>query len=807
MILRLALRELWHVKAALLLQVASLTVAIAALGASAHLHAQTQGGSIPGSTCGDQVLELAAVDNAGRPFQGWNPRQMQALMQGMGGSPAAASMQTAATISTRHGPEQITVEVVGPDYFHVLCVPRRNPLGGLVQTPFTAGAVMDASFSSTLPGLRDVRVDATFLGIGATTSGFFGTRYKGNPVKAWVPLSLVDRGADFLSMNSPLIHIFIRSGPSESVHEIKTRLDAVISTQPSLFHGITSVRLGPALQINAWLADKIAMVTAMLRLFAAALALLAAVNLMTYHFGRLPGAQAQANTLAAIGVPPAVVAGYAAIEPIVVGLLSFAAGSVLSFPLGRMALASVTNDAPSVALQGGWPAFAAALAITTLVTGALAFLRGWAMTRRQAPTKNRAQRLLLGWLPWLLMLQVALAGLTLTLAAQATAGLYKALPPLPNFPLEGLSVVEVDLDAGSAPQRNIQLRWASTWADKRPMGYDAALATSTSPFLPNGGMLAVLAHGNQTTQGWTQYVTANFFDVLGSPVPGAHLLAQDADPQTPKQSRGITLHIVLSQLAATKLLGDTSPEGAVLRYSKDRGVHPGASSPAAVVVGVLDDGIIGARGAVGKFKRGQKSMQAQVPMVYQTLASVDSNPGGLYVFVRHPPAATQSEISNAVMPAVHEIFPRATVNQIASAISLYRAPLQKERAMALVLALLAAASLAIGLLGMISLMTMLLRSLKVELAVRYAVGATRKQAAKQIARRLVKPAAVGLAMGALPAIAGVYLLGETLETAERAGLWGPAIGLLAMAAATGAVVVYSARIVTDVNFMDWLRYE
>jgi ABC-type antimicrobial peptide transport system permease subunit len=144
---------------------------------------------------------------------------------------------------------------------------------------------------------------------------------------------------------------------------------------------------------------------------------------------------------------------------------------------------------------------------------------------------------------------------------------------------------------------------------------------------------------------------------------------------------------------------------------------------------------------------------------------------------------------------------------IDSAMTLYRRPLQKERAIAWVLGILAASSLAIGLLGMLSLMAMLMRSLKVELAVRYAVGATRRQVAEQMAKRLLIPAAMGVAFAGPPAAAGVYLLGQALETTSRAGLWGPVIALIVVTSATAGVVLHSARSILGANFMDWLRYE
>ena len=127
--------------------------------------------------------------------------------------------------------------------------------------------------------------------------------------------------------------------------------------------------------------------------------------------------------------------------------------------------------------------------------------------------------------------------------------------------------------------------------------------------------------------------------------------------------------------------------------------------------------------------------------------------------------------------------------------------------MALILGLLATATLAIGLLGMISLMTMLINSLRVELAVRYAVGSTRSTAALQVVKRLATPTLIGLVVAVAPAAFGVFLLSQTLETAGRAGLWGPIGATIALLLAAAGVLLQAHRLVMRANLMDWLRYE
>lgn len=804
MIFRLALRELWHARGALLLQVASLTIAIAALSASVQLNAQTTMSAVPGARCADEALQLSWIDGSGNAQDGWTPRQTQALMQGLSQTPAAPVMISNARAQSAAGPDEVALAFVGPAYFDLLCVPRQDPLGHPVTSPFQEGVVADAAAAAKWLAPRAIQVDANTLGVQSTTDGFKGLQYTYAPVQAWAPYSLVSaRGEEFLNLDAEVVHVLIHPGPREAAAQIEARLNAVRKAQASLFAKVVQIQTEPALQISAWTASKIRLVTGLLRLFAGALLLLVLVNLLTYHAGRLPSAQALATTLSALGVPPAAIWWYAAIEPVGLGILAILAGSLLSVPLGHAALAAVTNESVKIPLTSSWAALGMATAVAAMITAAIIAVRGQVLTRRQTPSRNRAQRLLLRWLPVLLAAQVALAAITLTLAAQAAAGLLKALPPAPNFPLVGLSVVEIDRGGRSGKLEHVALRWGSAWSALRPPGYQAALATQRAPFLPAVGWGGSVGLGGKSVECYFNFVTSDFFSVLGSREIDAR--AFNSDVNTLLQTESGATHSVLNAAAARELYRGQRPEGSVLRVTHELRA-PVSEDRASVVVGIFDDGIVGARGAVGKLQMSQLSMQASVPVVYQSLTELrEQEP--LLVFARHPDGASASQISAAILPAIRILIPGARIAEITDAKTMFRNPLRKERAMALVLALLASASLAIGVLGMISLMTMLLRSLKVELAVRYAVGATRRQAAHQLLKRLAPPALIGLVIGAVPAGFGLFALAQTLETAGRAGAWGPIIGGLTLALAGAAVLFQASRQVLRAQFMDWLRYE
>lgn len=798
MITRLAWREVWKLRGALLLQAASLTVAIAAIAATATLRSQTEGGAIPGSTCASQVLQVNWVNGSNTGQDAWTPRQAEALQRALGSTLSSPSMNSMAELPGPQGTEFVNVALVGSNYFGVVCVPRTDLVGHAITAPFESGVVATNDLAKRL-GQRALRVNGPETKPTATVAKFRGTQFATAPVEAWAPYANIRaRGKEFLDMPVPTVHLLLRPN-ADQVPRLQAHLDELLRAQRGLFPGVEAIRIEPPLQINAWTASKVRLITRVLELFSIALVLLVAVNLLTYHAGRLPAAQALATTLTALGVPPRVIWGYAAFEPALVAGLAWLAAAVLSPPLSQAALAAVTNERAGLDFSASVGSLGVALLATLALTVVLVLVRGRVLTRRQAPSRSRAQRLLLRWLPLLLAVQVALGAFTLALAAQAGVGLAKAVPAQPRVALEGLTLVEFELPHPER-QNHISLRWRGAWQSHGRVGYRAALSSTRSPFLPLVGWTGYFRTGPQAAQGYFSYVTPEFFEVLD----GAPKVGQRAPPRfSDAAGRNV---LVLNTQAAQALFGSAEPSGRVVRWTHELSA-PGVSAPTAVVLGVYDDHIVGARGATGKFDVASLSMQAAIPLAYQPLNALSGTGGVLDVFVRHPVAATPAEISSAVWPAVHALAPDARLGEIVSAQDLFREPLRKERAMALVLGILAIATLAIGLLGMVSLMAMLLCSLQVELAVRYAVGATRREIAALLARRLASPAGIGLVVAIVPAAAGMWVLGNMLESAARAGVVGPAAALLALACACAAMCFHAAARVQRADLMGWLRYE
>lgn len=802
MILKLAFLEIWRMRGSLLLQITGFAIALMAMTGGAILGTNSKGGVVPGSGCSDQILELSGSDLSGMTQIGWSPRQAKALLTSLKGTVHAEVMPSFVRVSGANGPQQIGVAFVGPQFFSLTCVKRKDSLGRVMPQDFTDGAVLDDQLYKQLSGSVDLYVEGRTVRPTSFTHGFSGLQTMSLPQLAWFPSAYRwNQGSGFLNFNVNVVHILVRDSRSAPLREIIDRANSTIRDQPTLFKGLKSANAGPALQLDAWTAQRVQMVALLLQLFAAGLFVLMIVNMLTYNFGRLPQSHALASTLSAVGVPPSSLWAFACVEPLVVGSLSLSIGLLLTKPVTLLALMAVTNGASDIDLHSGNIVTSISVAAAVILTAMFIGVRGIVIVRRRTPAKGRAQRLALAWIPKLLSLQVAVAIVMLTLAAQAAVGLLLALPPAPNFPLSGLSVLEISMPGNAATKDNVSVNWNAAWQLHGPKDhrYQMALSQSIAPFLPTIGKFGVASDGTKSVRGSFSAVTPNFFEVLGYQLPLS--ISEGAWSNTDRDSAPI----ILSKSMSLALFGGRSPVGVVVRTNRDPTHSITSSDPLSVIKGVFDDGVVGARGAVGRFSLSQLSMQAPIPTAYVPLVGFKGS--RLIGFVRHPYDVADAEIVNRVLPAVDALFPGAQVKSVTSAEQMYAAPLNKERSMAGILGIFAVAAFSLGLLGMLALVQILTHCSQTEMAIRYSVGARPREVLSVLARNLFSSLLLGIGPAILVTAGGLYLLGEALDTSKRAGIWGPIVGCILVLAACLWVLTRTVLRVRSVRWMEWLRYE
>lgn len=793
----LALKSLWRHKWALLLQVLTLGVAIGTLAATERLRLEATSTTIQGAGCADGVVELIGTRRNGVVEDAWTQRQASALAEILRGVAQSPMAYSGAEISTRHGRRVVSVGYVGPDYFSMLCV-RRTDLSGrpITAAPYTGGALVESGLLSEMTEPRNLLAERRPIAISGGVTDFRGVMPKLQPVDAWLPYSNYEQAtAGAPQGDVGVVHLYLKPNPGDAARVLQLVLTGA-RARSGMFGNIESFQLAGTLTVSPWGTDQLKRVAWLLGIFSIALTAMVVVNLISYHSAKLAANRSIASILIAVGAPLTALRWFAALEPVIVGALAMAAGTMLSVPI---ALAATGALAEGLDINGGvFNATAIFLAFVILAAITLVIVHVKLTSLRKQMSKGQARRGLVRVLPRLLTLQVAFAIATLTLGSQSAIGVLEAIPPHPNFSLEGLSVLTFEQSSNAPDQDNLEARWQAAWNGHSIPGFKAALSTSRSPFLPTFGTRGTLYMGSSSTPAFFAHVTADFFDVLGTPIPGAKSFLT-SEPTDREEANSRVL--ILSRLAASRLSSKPIPTGFVLSAQSDL-----PRSVDAAVLGILDDGLIGARGVKGSFDPARLSLQGPVPVAYLPLTSLKGR-DRIMVFVRHPPALTPVQVATQITPAVREILPTATVYSASSGEDLFREPLGRERAVALVLGLLAMASLVVAVLGLVALSRMFSEALKLEIAVGFAVGMTKGQAIAILLRKLLTPIGVGFLIGVVPAIIGSEFLSDSVPLMRTATIPGAIVGLLALLIVVVSIIARTRADLLRASFADWLHYD
>jgi hypothetical protein len=108
---------------------------------------------------------------------------------------------------------------------------------------------------------------------------------------------------------------------------------------------------------------------------------------------------------------------------------------------------------------------------------------------------------------------------------------------------------------------------------------------------------------------------------------------------------------------------------------------------------------------------------------------------------------------------------------------------------------------------MLALVPGLLLCSRTEMAVRYAVGARPIGALISVGRDLVYSLVPGVLAAVIVTWGELHLLGRALESAGKAGAWGPVIGGILVLATCMVVTARAIFQIRAVRWMEWLRYE
>lgn len=784
MLLTLIRREIWGNKTALILQIAGLTVSLAAIGAAERLDKLANSSGIPGANCSQDAFVAVGKSDEGTYQHQWTSQQSKSLSQALANGEAEQAYAMGVELTTKKGLTDVNVSIVSKGFFKMLCVGDKS-----IRT-FTDGAVVTTELAKDLESQQVLRIGTAALTVVEKTRTFRGT-LKNQPTQIWVPLSVgsnLGQNADDVTEN--LIHLWVKPNTNRTQKQVLQALNRRVLEHPEIFGQITTIVPIHNLELGAGKIKNLKQTAALLWVFAIGLLILSMINLAIYHGGRLLQTQAMAHLLAALGLPVRALNTLASLEPLLVASVSIAISIPLSQVLASGA-ASAISDFRAVEVPEEFSG-TFLLGAVTIVTIIAVVMRARVYRRLATPSKGRLQRKLIAVLPLLLALQTGLSIILIAPAAQAAFGVIRNTPNYPAGQWDGLTITLIETPKRQNKIGNIQLQWEAATRNEANDSMRSAIATNGLPFQEMGLETATLDRSGNKVGVLANRVTANFFDVLHMPLEDSRIMPAYSSSES---KQGNSHFIVLNQAAANKLFIDQPYLDQLVGKEHDTSY---------VVAGTV--------------KGGSAGLDAERFIAYLPLTKLDGA-SAFVVFTRHDKNMSPQQVSRKLDVSIERFMPGAKIISSVSGRDAFANAMRRERSIAKVLTILAFAAIVTGALGMMAIVSLLLRMQRINMAVSYSVGATRDDCIMQIKKRMMTPMLTGAGISTLPALAAIYLIQKMVgKTASPVDLGQPAVETLSgiSGAATAitllvmSVVVlalYIKRSLRRAHFMDWLRYE
>ena len=788
MLLTLIRREIWKNKTALILQIAGLTVSLAAIGAAERLDSLANSSSIPGANCAQEAFIAVGKNDDGSFQHQWTSQQSKSLSQALGKGESALTYVMGVGLQTKSGITEANVAIVSDGYFKLLCV--EDASSDESMQAFSSGAVITDTLAADIDDQQQLRIEATALSIINKTKIFRGTS-KQQPIQVWVPQSAGRAlGMDADDVTENIIHVWAKPGRNRTQRQLLHDLNKTVSDHPEIFGRIQVIVPIHNVELGAGKIESLKQTAILLWVFAIGLLSLSLINLAIYHGGRLLQTQAMAHLLAALGVPTRALNTLASIEPLMVAIVSVAISIPLSQALASGA-ASAISDFQAVSVPTQFSGTFLLLAVV-VVTMAAVIMRARVYRRLATPSKGRMQRKLIRVLPWLLALQTCLAIILIAPAAQAAFGVLKNTPQYPAEQWDGLTISLVETPKRANKIGNVQLQWEAAMETEGDASMQSALATSGLPFEEMGLETATLDRAGSRVGVIANRVTANFFDVLKMPLEDNRSMPAYSSSEG---KEGNSHFIVLNQATVNKLFAG----------------QPYLDQP----VGKERDTSYIVAGAV---KGGSAGLGGERYIAYLPLASLEGATA-FVVLTRHGKQMTTNQVSRKLEPVVGRFMPGARIVSSYSGKEAFANAMRRERAIAKVLSILAFAAIVTGALGIMAVVALMLRMQRINMAVSYSVGATRGVCIAQLKKRMLPPVLIGAGVAAIPALMAIYVIQKMVgKTSSPIDLGQPAVEtlsgysgaittILLLVIAIIIMTYYIKQALGKAKFIDWLRYE
>ncbi|HTQ84582.1 MAG TPA: ABC transporter permease [Candidatus Solibacter sp.] len=517
----------------------------------------------------------------------------------------------------------------------------------------------------------------------------------------------------------------------------------------------------------------------MMLLGAVALVLLmACVNVASLQISRASVRQKSMAVRAALGASRSRLLRQLLTESGLLGLFGGAAGCIAGAWMVRVALASYPSALPRVSgyvLDGKILALAVLIAVAAaMVSGVVPALQlvrgdlrdGLAATGRStgAGAEQRLRSALVIWEIALALVLVVSAGLlvrTITSLARVNPGYRSA----------GLLVVPISLPGARYPEVAQWQRFVDAVLDKMRSlpGVNSVAATGAMPFRPTPSSDFELEghHFNPGDEPEAQIVTVtpDFYSTMG-----IRLLA--GRTFTNRDVLGVPTAVVINETMARRFWPNESPMGKRMVLKDWGDPMPGE------IVGIVADA-----------KQDALDQPAQ-PTVYYSMAQFPQGTLTTYLLVRSDgaPEALAAGIRQCVW-AVDSALPV----QVLPFEQVIAGTLERRRFTLAILAAFGVLALVLAVVGIYGLVAYLVEQRARELSIRMALGAQGRDVLFMVLREGMRLTGLGLAIGALSALAFTRLLGGLLFAVQPADPLTYAVSAAFLGTATLAACCIPAR--------------
>jgi len=537
--------------------------------------------------------------------------------------------------------------------------------------------------------------------------------------------------------------------------------------------------------------------------------LIACVNLANLLLVRGAGRRREFGIRLALGAARRVVLRQLLTESLLMSAMGGILGVAFALVLVRVAAVALPDSLPrldEIAIR--WPMFAAALAcaaVTGVLCGlvpALAAMRTDVLDSlhdgSQAAGQGRSQHSLQNIL---VTLETALAMLLLVAAGLLLRSFAKMLETDPGFQPQHVLTASLSLPRHDYPtQQKVDEFYAELQRRLEALpGVQTVGFSSNIPIVGqrSGRLITPEGHVRATGEGWliasNYLVQGQYFQALHIPLVRGHYFgAEDDQPGAP-------LVAIISQSFAETYFHGKDPIGLRLKVG-DRFDGP---MPAITVVGV-----------VGDVKQGALD-KPTVPEMYEPIsqAAAALGPmapmigvaGNMDVVIRttDDPALLAASLEKTV----HQLDPLLAVAQVHTMDEIVAATQSSRRFNTAILSAFAAIALGLSLLGIYGVLAYAVTRRTREIAIRMALGASRKTVMLRTLRYALALTATGVAGGLIASLALTHFLKSLLygvRPVDGVTIGGAVLVLLGCSALAG---LWPARRAASVDPMQTLRAE